>query len=273
MNTKKKTSPSYWENIWQNSDAIKGIDPHDNKISNFVNRQLHLFFKDFLKSHFGDSPLNKLKLLEVGCASSAWLAYFAKNYDMEVCGIDYSEKGCELAEKILEKKGVAGNISREDLFNPSQSLLHSFDIVFSFGLVEHFDPINCPLSYCSKFLKNNGIMITIIPNLKGIYGLIQKKIDIEIYNAHTPADIMELIREHEKADLEIIKSQYIIFLNLGMLNIEKIKKNSPLLWEALKKIRGATDMFFWFAEKKFPKIFIPNKTFSPYIICISKLKT
>jgi 2-polyprenyl-3-methyl-5-hydroxy-6-metoxy-1,4-benzoquinol methylase len=273
MEKAKKTSPAYWDNIWQNSNTAKGIDPHDNKISNFINRQFHLFFYELLKNYFTDLPLDKLKLLEVGCASSAWLAYFTKNYDMEVCGIDYSEKGCELAKKILKNSGVNGKIVQEDLFNPSSELLHNFDIVFSFGLVEHFNPISYAISNCSKFLKNNGIMITIIPNLKGIYGLIQKKIDIDIYDAHKPADLMEFIQEHKKADLEIIKSQYIIFLNLGMLNIEKIKKNSPLLWKILKTIRGTADIFFWYAEKKIPDIFVPNKTFSPYIICASKLKT
>lgn len=48
--------------------------------------------------------------LEIGCARSRWLPYFAKEFGFEVSGIDYSEVGSQQATQILFNEGVQGNI-------------------------------------------------------------------------------------------------------------------------------------------------------------------
>src|SRR5689334_3068852 len=55
---------------------------------------------DFIDEHLKNRGYKNL--LEVGCGSSGWLPYFAKKYNLEVSGIDYSEIGCKLAEENLK---------------------------------------------------------------------------------------------------------------------------------------------------------------------------
>ena len=124
------------------------VDPRDKTLSNYVARKFHeLFTRVLPRGH-------NVRLLEVGCARSRWLPYFAAEHGYEVTGLDYSTMGCEQARQILAAAGVEGRIVEGDLFSPPEDLLEAFDVVISFGLVEHFDDTDCRhsrLSAASSF--------------------------------------------------------------------------------------------------------------------------
>ena len=117
-----------------------------------------------------------------------WLPYFAKEFAFEVYGIDYSEIGCQQAKQILEYEGVNGKIVCADFFSPPGSMLKAFDVVVSFGVLEHFEDTTACIAAFSKFLKPGGLLITNIPNLCGLNGLIQKMINRSIFDIHVPLD-------------------------------------------------------------------------------------
>lgn len=107
------------------------------------------------------------RLLEIGCARSRLLPYFASHFRFDVTGIDYSETGCDQARALLEAAGVSGTFIMADLFDPPREMLDRFDVVCSFGVVEHFRDVASCLRSMRLLLNDSGRMLTSVPNLVG----------------------------------------------------------------------------------------------------------
>ena len=157
-----RAGQEYWDALWEDERLPAPVDPRDKALSNYVFRKYHeLFTRVLPRGH-------KVRLLEVGCARSRWLPYFAAEHGYEVTGLDYSTTGCEQARQILAAAGVEGRIVEGDLFSPPEDLLEAFDVVVSFGLVEHFDDTTAATEALGRFLVPGGTLVTVIPNHRGI---------------------------------------------------------------------------------------------------------
>lgn len=55
------------------------------------------------------------RLMEAGCGSSLWLPYFAKQFGMEIAGLDYSDIGLARSREILRRNNVQGSLRKADL--------------------------------------------------------------------------------------------------------------------------------------------------------------
>ncbi len=267
-NIKNKTKLDYWDEKWQKRQFPDPIDPAKRSLINQCNIKIH----NFLKLHLQNNTRPKCHLLEIGCAGSPWLPYFAKHFNFEVWGMDYSKTGCEQAEEVLHRAGLKGHIINADLFPPPANLVAFFDIIFSFGVVEHFDPVSDALLACAKYLKEDGLMITFVPNLLGIYGPLQKRLDRRIYDLHSIIDAKQFLDCHFKAGLQPICCEYLCFISLGLLNYDRIQKEFPRIWPVIWRVRAAVDRICWLGERLFPSIFRPNPLTSPYIACLSRKK-
>ena len=65
--------------------------------------------------------------------------------------------------------GVNGTIICEDLFTFAKQQRAAFDFVYSMGLIEHFSTPQAILEEMYSLLKPGGTMLTITPNLRGMY--------------------------------------------------------------------------------------------------------
>jgi 2-polyprenyl-3-methyl-5-hydroxy-6-metoxy-1,4-benzoquinol methylase len=262
-----KAGKKYWDEAW--NEAVLPIiwDPRKPGLNNYVQKQFHEYFSHAFKFL---EPIHGKKLLEIGCARSATLPYFAKEFGFEVTGIDYSEVGCEMAQAILEEEGIKGTVLCEDFFTPSDTLKEQFDVVVSFGVAEHFQDTAGCISAFSRFLKPGGIIITNIPNMVGIVGYIQKVINRPIFDIHVPIDKEALLREHKKLGLKLLNCNYFMSTNFGVCNLNGIPVGKPVWY--IKKIIIAMlarlSMVLWLLELKVGK-FKANKFMSPYINCIA----
>src|SRR5690349_9370309 len=183
-----KAGEAYWTNVWEKSELNPPIDLQSKDMRLYPQRALHKIFHPLLK----DGSLKGKKLVEIGCGNSSWLPYFAKQFGLDVYGIDYSEEGCEQAEKILQRENVDGTIYCTDAFNPAEDLYDEFDIVISFGVVEHFSDTTSTLEAFSKYLKPGVLMIATIPNMSGLNGFLHKVMNGPLYDIHVPLDRNQL---------------------------------------------------------------------------------
>jgi SAM-dependent methyltransferase len=179
----------HWDESWQRVSL-----PRINDSSLLV--EYHRIFGMHLKSKEGD-----LDLLEIGCAASAWLPYFRKYFSCNIFGIDYSPIGIELTRKNLESQALTGVLALGDILVDDRIFDREFDVVTSFGFVEHFRHPDRVIVRMSKYLRKGGLFVTGIPNLKGIFGEALRHFRRDLYQIHNPMDLEELKREHEKADL------------------------------------------------------------------------
>lgn len=209
---KDKASEKYWSNFWHNQSLPLPLNIEKKHLDNLTYRKFDSFYTSIWKKEKNI----KQTLLEVGCGNSIWLSYFAKQFGFKVSGLDYSEYGCAQTKKILERDGVIGEIHYGDLFNPPTQLVNKFDVVCSFGVVEHFNNTADVLDKIGAFLKPGGILITTIPNLTGVTGYLQKWMNKPVYDIHKVMGLKDIEHYIKEAGFEIIQSERIIPVSFGV---------------------------------------------------------
>ena len=116
----------------------------------------------------------------------------------------------------------------------------------SFGVVEHFeDTANC-LKSCAKFLKPGGTLITLVPNIPSIIGLIQKYVDRKVYDVHKPLTKKKLSKSHQEASLRLRKCEYFMSINLSVVNSGSFSSNKYNKY--LRHMLSATSKVCWILE-------------------------
>ncbi len=259
-----RASKEYWESLWRKGELPGAINPRDRSLRNHVELKFDALFRQVFAAE--KNPRDTPELLELGCARSAWLPYFSKELGLCVTGLDYSPVGCDQAKAILAMEGVEGEVALADISSPPPHLLNRFRYVVSFGLVEHFEATDECLRSCVAFLKPGGTIVTVIPNMNGLVGLLQKWLGREVYDIHVPLDARALRRAHEVAGLEVLRCEYFCFLNFGVLNLNRIRQYFLGLW--LSRALNAISAAAWILERM--RVRLPgNEKTSPYVICIS----
>jgi 2-polyprenyl-3-methyl-5-hydroxy-6-metoxy-1,4-benzoquinol methylase len=262
-----KAGPQYWNDSWASSDIPAAVDGSDTRLMNHVNRHFHQMFL----SQFDKSRTPSMSLLEIGCAKSAWLPYFAREFGFSVCGIDYSPVGCQMARAVLQANGVEAEVICADFFCPPEAMLGTFDVAVSFGVVEHFDDTASCLRAVSSFLKPGGTLITNIPNMVGWVGLLQKTLNRPVYEIHNLIDPASLRTSHEQAGLEVLECGHFLSTNFGVVNLIGISTNTAagFLKKCLLGFLSRVSVLVWLIERR-TGAFPPNRFSSPYINCISR---
>ena len=216
--TGDRAGQSYWDSVWAGAALPVARDLDRRSLRGWIDSHYLRVFRTFLPP--GGHP----DIIEIGCGNSLWLVYFNRYFNARVTGIDYTDSGCATARAVLDVHGVAGDIRRADLFSPPDDLKGRFDVVYTNGLVEHFEDTATCLRHCAAFARAGGHIVTFIPNLSGVLGAAQKALDRAIYDIHVPLDLPQLKRAHEDAGLEIVDAAYIMPLNTYMLNATRLNR-------------------------------------------------
>jgi 2-polyprenyl-3-methyl-5-hydroxy-6-metoxy-1,4-benzoquinol methylase len=258
-----KAGKQHWDEIWSSVPLPPPIDPQRPGLDHHHPRTI---FKALLRA-LDAFQTRGAKLLEVGCAQSAWLPVFAREFGFEISGLDYSELGCKRARQLLERDGVSGEVYCADMFSPPAHLLRSFDCVVSFGVIEHFRDTASVLAMLATYLKPGGRLVTLIPNMRGLCGAVQRVVNRPVYEMHVPLSRKELVRAHAIAGLGVRWSSYVMGGNLCVVNMENLRQR-PHLYDVANRWQWRISKGFWALESLAP-FPIHNSATSPYIICVA----
>lgn len=158
-----KTTLEHWEHAWSRPPRLR------------LPSGLWVWVRD-LQRLLGAHVKPGMSVLEIGCAPGKILAWVAKALDGRVAGLDYSERGLTFAKELFRELGIRGELRCEDLgattFEPG-----SFDVVFSVGLIEHFDDPREIVRQHVALTKPGGKTLLVVPNFGGVYGRIQAHFD------------------------------------------------------------------------------------------------
>ncbi len=258
-----KAGEDYWEDSWSKLSLPRQMDPSKKNIGNTVTRRFHTWFENVL----GNKKTTDMTLLEVGCGASAWLPYFRKEFGFNVEGIDYTESGCEQARQMLQNSELHGTIMKSDMFEPPVTLLNKYDVVVSFGLVEHFSDTTETIKAISAFAKPGGLVITSVPYMGGLTGVAQRLLDRAIYDIHEIITKKRLETSNKESGLDVIECGYFISTNFGVCNLNSVKKDTTSWWlrKILLAILARLSMLIWWIER-FTKNIPGNSWSSPYTI-------
>lgn len=161
-----KAGQKYWDMNWESAATVV-FEPGNSGIAHYRDRVLGQLIGRALGHLTTDATV-----LEAGCADSTILPYIARDLGFRVAGVDYSPNGCERLRRHLQREGLAAHIECCDVFNPPETMSGRFDAVMSFGLVEHFTDTPQIVRALATFLRPGGRMLTIVPNMHGLVGLV-----------------------------------------------------------------------------------------------------
>ncbi|WP_439816318.1 class I SAM-dependent methyltransferase [Zavarzinia sp. CC-PAN008] len=254
-----RTEPGYWDKVWQGTGVPSLADPGRPGLFGYIYRRMHEGFVTALDGH----PTQGRRMIEIGCGGSGWLPYFKRYWGFDVSGLDYSDEGVATARAVLAKAGIDGTIVQGDMFAPPPDLLTRFDLVWTNGLVEHFDDPVAALRALSRFLAPGGLMVTLVPNMTGPIGTLQRLADRDIYDIHVVHTPESLAAAHAAAGLRVVRCRHWLAANWGVVNFGSWEHGRAILPLAVAK--RAASLPFWAAESM--GALRPNRFTSPYIVC------
>lgn len=149
-----------WDQVWS-----------DNGEFNYANFRL---FKTIDKikniSNMGVNFKNK-HVLDIGCGDGTTLLYLRKYFDVKGVGIDISDRVIKELQENIKDKNLSFYVG--DHRNLQMIEHDQFDIVLSFGVIEHFEEYGLALVEARRVLKPNGQFILIQPHLFS-FGVMQE---------------------------------------------------------------------------------------------------
>ncbi|WP_259068422.1 class I SAM-dependent methyltransferase [Mucilaginibacter sp. X4EP1] len=237
------TDRSFWKAFWESrKKLIFYIKP------NYV-------FGDILAKLIAEKQIKNA--IELGGFPGYYATYLKKYEHLDTTLFDYFiHEG--LINQLLEKNGLKPgdiNIIEADLFEYKPAT--PYDMVLSFGLIEHFNDTKAIVETHLQFLKPGGVLFITLPNFKGINGWIQRKFDKENYDKHNINSM----------DLQLLAK---CCKDLGLADIETYYHGKFTVWLENKSEQGTMTKAFvkavWWMVKLAKIIPFPNKTLSPYIV-------
>jgi SAM-dependent methyltransferase len=123
-----------------------------------------------LKAHLPVRP--DWSVIEIGCAPGSNLVDLHRMFGYEPYGIEYTHSGVTATLETFRGHGFnTTNVIEADFFDQEfhKRFRGSFDVVFSGGFIEHFDPPDEVLNLHVNLLKTGGYLVCVIPNLRGLF--------------------------------------------------------------------------------------------------------
>lgn len=130
--------------------------------------------------------------IELGGFPGSFSVYLSKYYALNVTIIDYL-----IDREVVDNLAQANELTPGEIksieanvfsYRPSET----YDMVCSFGFVEHFSCLDDVLIAHNKFLKPNGWLLFSIPNFRGVNGWIQRIFDPSNLAIHN-LNVMDIV--------------------------------------------------------------------------------
>ncbi|MDO3640618.1 bifunctional 2-polyprenyl-6-hydroxyphenol methylase/3-demethylubiquinol 3-O-methyltransferase UbiG [Mucilaginibacter sp. L3T2-6] len=238
------TDRSFWKAFWE---SRKGL-------IFFIKR--NYVFGDILSKLIAEK--NVKNAIELGGFPGYYATYLKKYENLDTTLFDYYIHH-DLINQLLERNGLKPgdiNIIEADLFNYTPEKL--YDMVLSFGLIEHFNDTKAIIDTHLHFLKPGGVLFITLPNFKSVNGWVQRNFDKENYDKHNINSM----------DLTLLKD---CCRQLGLKEIEAYYHGRFTVWLENKSeqsgIAKAITKAIWVVGKVFTKIVpVESKALSPYIV-------
>jgi L-malate glycosyltransferase len=124
--------------------------------------------------------------IELGCFPGRYL-HILGQLGYELNGIDFADRTEKDLPIWLKSEGLkVGSFLRGDIFTVVPTLKQRFDIVCSFGLIEHFAGFREAILLHARLVRNGGYLIISVPNFAGmiqrILHLLLDRRNLELHN-------------------------------------------------------------------------------------------
>lgn len=184
-------SSSYWDSVWSSRKLQENFD---------------IQFRDTLSRCLPYDE--KLSCIELGCIPGSYLVFMKENFGYRIHGIDYSNNVDTLHE-TMSSNGISDyQFYRADVRTWTPPM--KFDIVCSFGLIEHFSSPGRIIEKHIEMMNANGFLVLEVPNFRYGQYLLHLLLDNENLLRHnTDAMRKEYVEDIlQSRGLKIVYSGY-----------------------------------------------------------------
>ena len=210
------TGQKLWEDYWEKKENIK------------TSKRKSLLFFEILKTFDKYLPDKRgLSILEIGGGQGEYLLYLTRHFMYLAHSLDYSRIGNEQTRDLFSKAGLPVILYERDLFTDNSDL-PKFDIVFSLGLIEHFENPDIVVEKHLELVKPGGILFLGVPNYGGIYRPVLKMLAPSVEETHNmeTMNIKNWSSFEEKLSMKSIFTGYIG--GFEPLNMKKLEVRTVL---------------------------------------------
>ena len=213
-------------------------------------------------------PFNKknkeeVKICELGSGDGKLLKKIADNFNYKPFGIEFAKGPIEQARN----RGI--NMIEGDVFNKEllEKYKEHFDVVYSYGFIEHITPPEKAVDVHLQLLKRGGHFFIQIPSLKGFNYLKFKIFRPDLLPLHNLA-IMEEEKLRHLCRKENVKELFCKNYGTFKLRIPMAKKN--IRWYVLRIIYSLEYILNPICRLVFRDKGFETKLFSPCIMFIGR---
>ena len=191
------TDLSHWESEWGDIESAEW----DNGFLEFIPDMHTVLNNDKYRS-----ILDNGTAIEIGCFPGRYMRYFSREFNMKVKGLDF------MSYKEPSSKSDALDVTVAD-FNEFTTN-DKFDLVCSFGFIEHFNDLKGVIEKHIDLAKSGGLIVISVPNYSvGWRSFIKRVVDRQLFVTHNK-DAMKV--EHLNSVLSLIPTksasvQHILF--------------------------------------------------------------
>lgn len=229
----KITDKEYWDNYWSNYQ----YDRIPKKVA----------FEKFMPK-----LTRGVNFIEIGGFPGVFAACFYQRGIRDTTILDFyiNKEIVRNFEKINDLPEGAIQCIESDFFDFSSD--KKYDVVFSYGFIEHFEDTHDVIRRHVDLLSENGQLLILIPNFLGLNGELQKRYDRENLEAH---------------NLQSMKIPYLkgIMQTFNLYDVSVDYLGKPMVWLEPKpehRKRRKWVKLLSYTVKLFP---IKGKFLSPYI--------
>ncbi len=238
----KLTTKDFWETRWGK-----------NEIARTVKKNIfHPLFEKYLAK--------TATYIEIGCAPDGKMAYFNKYWGYDVSGIDYASS--EITHKTLKQLGVE-NYKLFELDFTKELPENQYDVVASFGFIEHFEEIDDIFRRHIELLKKKSTLIISIPHFKNIQYFLRLIYDKKVLQVHNLKIMDPMLLKAMAYKYGARKVHYCNYYRTFGFWVDNENINSMI-----RKAIGKSNFLIQKVLQRFKVDNIPNRFCSPYIILI-----
>jgi 2-polyprenyl-3-methyl-5-hydroxy-6-metoxy-1,4-benzoquinol methylase len=190
----------------------------------------------------------KQRVVELGCGGSRWLRILSQRCSAQVWGVDFSQPGVESTRRQLRDAGVSdANITLSEIHAFVERHSGMFDLVVSFGLVEHFYDISEILATHVRCARPGGRVFVTAPNLSALNLRWARVFASDILSWHRPISAADVALAFEHQRCTDVRCHY---LGGPRLFVGPTKKGCPspgvrtMARVACKAFNGAGEILY-----------------------------
>jgi 2-polyprenyl-3-methyl-5-hydroxy-6-metoxy-1,4-benzoquinol methylase len=202
---------------------------------------------------------SKMTCLEIGAIPGGFLAYFNKEFKYKITGIDFAKN-----KKVFIDTMKINKIKNYEFINADIEKLKinkKFDVVSSFGFIEHFDDYDKIIQKHIDLIDPNGYLVLSLPNFRNLqylYRIIFDRENLKIHNL----DSMKIRKLNS-----ILKSKGMQKLYSGYLGGIELWYDTPIKNKFIYNLRYNITVK---TNNKFKNKLPNSRLYSPIILLVYK---